>query len=60
MVKEAISISLKSVKRQIMLFATYSKDNMPEKMMNVIESPRELFEVIGKMDEGSVRVSEKD
>ena len=53
-------MKLKSSNKPVLLFAKFAKDNMPSKLENVISSPEQLFEIIRKLDEKSLKVTEKD
>ena len=44
--QSVITLSLKSFDLMLVLFAHYSKDNMPPALLNIMQTPEHFFEVL--------------
>ena len=53
-------ISLKSNKAKRMLLARYTQDTIPTKLINVINSPSELYDMIEEIGKDGLNISKEN
>ena len=57
---EVLSISLKSFKHMVVLFAAYTEGNIPHRLKVIVNTPDELYEVLKSLEEKDMKLSDQN
>ena len=53
----AVSIELKSYEKNLVLYSWHSKDNMPENLHNIIDTPQQLYDLIKNLNNRNFKIT---